>query len=206
MKSTSVRLLGVWEPMPKQIYIAIGNHRSYVGIKELIYSLQSSLSDSFSVKLTRELKSDSVNIIIDEFSGLFDLAVIKKTKELYPNTKIVIIATEFATPVSVLGLELTKTFNFFNSPDDWVKLILGSLRHLAGGVPSYMQLRYVGFVRALQYCDLLAVIHPAICRRSRSWSNSPGLAFRHHSRSTRKLAPFPSSNWAGFGTFQSASP
>lgn len=155
-------MLGVWEPMPKQIYIAIGNHRSYVGIKELIYSLQSSLSDSFSVKLTRELKSDSVNIIIDEFSGLFDLAVIKKTKELYPNTKIVIIATEFATPVSVLGLELTKTFNFFNSPDDWVKLILGSLRHLAGGVPSYMQLRYVGFVRALQYCDLLAVIHPAI--------------------------------------------
>jgi hypothetical protein len=148
--------------MPKQIYIAIGNHRSYVGIKEIIYSVQSALSDSLSVKLTRELKSNSVNIIIDEFSGLFDLTVIKKTKELYPNTKIVIVATEFATPASFFGLDLAKTFNFFGTRDDWAKLILGSLRPLAGGMPSYMQLRYLGFVRALQYCDLLTVIHPAI--------------------------------------------
>ena len=148
--------------MPKQIYIAIGNHRSYVGIKEIIYSVQSALSDSVSVKLTRELKSNSVNIIIDEFSGLFDLTVIKKTKELYPNTKIVIVATEFATPVSFFGLDLAKTFNFFGTRDDWAKLIVGSLRPLAGGMPSYMQLRYLGFVRALQYCDLLTVIHPAI--------------------------------------------
>ena len=108
--------MGVWEPMPKQIYIAIGNHRSYVGIKEIIYSLQSSLSDSFSVKLTRELKSDSVNIIIDEFSGLFDLAVIKKTKELYPNTKIVIIATEFATPVSAPWSRVDQDLQFFQHP------------------------------------------------------------------------------------------
>ena len=88
--------------------------------------------------------------------------MIKKTKELYPDTKIVIVATEFATPVSVLGLELTKTFNFFGTRDDWAKLIFGSLRPLAGGMPSYMQMRYLGFVRALQYCDLLTVIHPAI--------------------------------------------
>ena len=141
--------------MPKPAYIAIGNHRSYVGIKEIIYSIQSALRESVSVKLTRELKSNSVNIIIIEFSGRFDLAVIKKTKELYPDTKIVIVATEFATPVSVLGLELTKTFNFFGTRDDWAKLIPGSLRPLAGGMPSYMQMRYLGFVRALQYCDLL---------------------------------------------------
>ena len=148
--------------MPQQVYIAIGNHRSFVGIKEIVHSVQSSLSESLSVKLTRELKSNSVNIIIDEFSGLFDLAVIKKTKELYPNTKIVIIATEFATAVSLLGVELTKTFNFFGTRDDWIKLIVGSLRPLVGGSESYMQMRYLGFVRALQYCDLLAVIHPAI--------------------------------------------
>ena len=148
--------------MPQQVYIAIGNHRSFVGIKEIVHSVQSSLSESLSVKLTRELKSNSVNIIIDEFSGLFDLAVIKKTKELYPNTKIVIVATEFATPVSLLGVELTKTFNFFGTRDDWIKLVLGALRTLVGGVPSYMQMRYHGFTSALQYCDLLAVIHPAI--------------------------------------------
>ncbi len=148
--------------MPQQVYIAIGNHRSFVGIKEIVHSVQSSLSDSLSVKLTRELKSNSVNIIIDEFSGLFDLAVIKKTKELYPNTKIVIIATEFATPVSLLGVELTKTFNFFGTRDDWIKLVLGTLRQLVGSPPSYLQMRYRGFVHALQHCDLLAVIHPAI--------------------------------------------
>ena len=62
--------------MPQQVYIAIGNHRSFVGIKEIVRSVQSSLSENLSVKPTRELKSNSVNIIIDEFSGLFDLAVI----------------------------------------------------------------------------------------------------------------------------------
>ena len=64
--------------------------------------------------------------------------------------------------MSLLGVELTKTFNFFGTRDDWIKLVFGTLRHLVGSPPSYLQMRYRGFVRALQYCDLLAVIHPAI--------------------------------------------
>jgi hypothetical protein len=133
-----------------------------VGIKEIVYSLHSSLSESFTVKLSRELKGNSVNIIIDEFSGLFDISAIKKTKELFPNTKIVIAATEFTTPVSVFGVELMNTFNFFGSLRDWRTLMVGALLPVFGGMPSYMRLRYLGFVRALQYCDLLTVIHPQI--------------------------------------------
>jgi len=148
--------------MPKQVYIAIGNHRSYVGIKEIVYSLQSALAEHVSVKLTRELKSNCVNIVIDEFSGVFDVMVIKRTKELYPNTKIVIAATEFITPLRFLGVGSTKTFNFFGSPRDWFKFGLGVLLPLLGGMPSYMQLRYLGFVQVLQYSDLVTTVHPRI--------------------------------------------
>jgi hypothetical protein len=162
--------------MPKQVYIAIGNHRSYVGIKEIVYTLQSALSEHVSVKLTRELKSNCVNIIIDEFSGIFDVTVIKRTKELYPDTKIVITATEFVTPVRFFGAGLTKTFNFFGSPRDWFKFGIGALRPLLGGMPSYMQLRYLGFVQVLAHCDLLTAVHPSIVPTVADLTGEFGLA------------------------------
>jgi len=148
--------------MPKQIYIAVGNHRSLVGINEIIYTLCSCFSESFSVALTRSLKPDCVNILIDEFASSADIIAIEKTKELYPNTKIVIVATEFVTPVSLLGVELLKTFNFFGNLRDWYVLLGGTVRSQFGGMPPYMGMRYRGFVRMLKYCDLLAVVHPAI--------------------------------------------
>jgi hypothetical protein len=146
----------------KKVYIAVGNHRSFAGIKEIVHSIQSALSAQFSVELSRELKGDSVNIIIDEFSGLFDVAAIRQVTELYPNTKIVIVATEFATSVSVLGIELMRTFNFFGTPLDWGRLLRDVAGSLAGGMPPYMRLRYVGFANALKYCSLLTAIHPLI--------------------------------------------
>ena len=181
--------------MPQQVYIAIGNHRSFVGIKEIVHSVQSSLSESLSVKLTRELKSNSVNIIIDEFSGLFDLAVIKKTKELYPNTKIVIVATEFATPVSLLGVQLTKTFNFFGTRDDWIKLVLGALR-------TFGRRRAAVYADALPSVSLarcnIATFSPSyirqFCQRFPSWCDNLDPASRRHSRCIRELVRFPSCN------------
>ena len=148
--------------MPKQIYIAVGNHRSLVGINEIIYTLYSCFSESLSVTLTRSLKPDCINVLIDEFASSADIIAIEKTKELYPNTKIVIVATEFVTPVSLLGVELLKTFNFFGNLRDWYVLLGGTVRTLVGGMPPYMGMRYHGFVRMLKYCDLLAVVHPAI--------------------------------------------
>jgi len=148
--------------MPKQIYIAVGNHKSLVGINEIIYTLYSALSENLSVKLTRSLKPDAVNIIIDEFASSADLLAIEQTKKLYPNTKIVVVATEFITPVTILGVELVRTFNFFGNFRDWRVLVGGTIRSLVGGMPPYMRSRYLGFVRMLKYCDLLAGVHQAI--------------------------------------------
>ena len=106
--------------MPKQIFIAYGNHATSLGIREIVHSLLSSLKSDFSIELTRELKSNCVNILIDEFSHPFDVAAIKKTKELYPKTRIVIAATEFVTPIKVFGVEIAKTFDFFENPAFWM--------------------------------------------------------------------------------------
>jgi hypothetical protein len=148
--------------MLKPIYIVLGNHKSTAGIIEIVYSLYSCLSENFSIELSRNLKKDCINIIIDEFSAASAADAIGQMKARYPNTKIVIIATEFVTPVSICGVKLMSTFNFFASPRDWRALLAGVVRSLRGGTPSYMRLRYLGFVRALRYCDLVAVIHPQI--------------------------------------------
>jgi hypothetical protein len=68
--------------MSEKVYISVGNHRSLAGIKEIVYALQSALSKHFLVELSRELKGDCVNIVIDEFSGLFDVSAMRKTTEL----------------------------------------------------------------------------------------------------------------------------
>ena len=148
--------------MPKQVYITVGNHKSLVGINEIIYTLYSALSENLSVKLSRSLKADAVNIVIDEFASSADLLAIEQTKKLYPSTKIVVVATEFVTPVTIFGVELIRTFNFFGNFRDWRVLVGGSLRSRVGGMPPYMRSRYLGFVRALKYCDLLTGVHQAI--------------------------------------------
>lgn len=148
--------------MPDKVYVVVGNHRSLVGINEIIYTISSALSENFSVEIITRLKQNSVNVLIDEFSSPAYVAAINETKQRYPNTKIVIVATEFVTPVRIFGLELTKTFNFFGAPRDWATLSVGALRALIGAMPSYMRMRYLGFVSALEYCDLLTSVQPAI--------------------------------------------
>jgi len=148
--------------MPEQVYIVVGNHRSLVGINEIIYAVYSALSENFSVEIITRLKQNSVNILIDEFSSPVHIAAIRGTKEHYPNTKIVVVATEFVTPVRIFGLEITKTFNFFGAGRDWAMLSGGALRALVGGMPSYMRMRYLGFVNVLEHCDLLTSVQPAI--------------------------------------------
>ena len=158
--------------MPEQIYIVVGNHRSMVGINEIVYTIHSALSENFSVEIVTRLKQNSVNVLIDEFSSPAYTVAISETKKRYPNTKIVVVATEFVTPVRILGLELIKTFNFFGAPTDWTGLLAGSLRALIGGMPSYMRMRYLGFVRTLEYSDLLASVQPAILQtlsEARAW-------------------------------------
>jgi hypothetical protein len=148
--------------MPDKVYIVVGNHRSLVGINEIIYTISSALSENFSVEIITRLKQNSVNVLIDEFSSPAYVAAIDETKKRHPNTKIVVVATEFVTPVRVFGADLMKTFNFFGAPRDWITLLVGALRAPIGGMPSYMRMRYLGFVSALEHCDLLTSVQPAI--------------------------------------------
>jgi hypothetical protein len=150
--------------MPEQVYIVVGNHRSMVGINEIVYTLYSALSENFSVEVVTRLKQNSINVLIDEFSSPAYTVAIDETKKRYPDTKIVVVATEFVTPVRILGLELIKTFNFFGAPRDWTGLFGGAVRSLIGGMPSYMRMRYLGFLRTLEYADLLVSVQPAILR------------------------------------------
>ena len=173
--------------MPKQIYIAVGNHKSLVGINEIIYTLYSSLSENLSVKLTRSLKPDAVNIIIDEFASSADLLAIEQTKKLYPKTKIIVVATEFVTPVTLLGVELVRTFNFFGNFRDWRVLVGSTIRSLVGGMPPYMRLRYLGFVRMMKYCDLLVVYTKQFCRQLQNWQPNQRRTFQRRLWSIHEL-------------------
>jgi hypothetical protein len=144
------------------IYIVVGNHRSVTGIQEIVHTILSCLGKEFPVQLSSGLKNDKINIVIDEFSVWSDRVAMKETKELYPNTKLILIATEFIMPVSALGIELTKTFNFFGRLHEWQRFLTDFIRPLLGKQPSYMRLRYLGFVRALKYWDVIAVVHKDI--------------------------------------------
>ncbi len=148
--------------MENDVYIVVGNHRSVLGINEIVYCLYKSLSANFSIKLTRQLKNNRVNILIDEFSNGIDILAIEETRRRFPNTKIVIVATEFITPVSLFGVGLTRTFNYFGGPRDWRSLFLSAIRRQRRRQPSYMQLRYDGFTRAIKSCDVVVSVHPKI--------------------------------------------
>ena len=144
------------------IYIVVGNHRSILGIQEIVHSLQSSLTKSLSVRISSNIKNNAINVIIDEFSLLSDATAMKQTKELYPDTKLVLVATEFITPVSLFGVELFRTFNFFGRMDDWLTLLTDGVRSLRRRAPSYMRQRYLGFVEAVKHCDLVVAVHVGI--------------------------------------------
>jgi hypothetical protein len=144
------------------IYIVLGNHVSVAGIQEIIFTLKSSLSDKFSIKVTQTVRTNCVNIFIDEFASGSTVIALERVKAEHPNTKIAIVGTEFVTSVSLLGLRLFDTFNFFGTMQDWSALVSGVTRELLGGKPPYMHMRYRGFAQALGYSDLLAIIHPPI--------------------------------------------
>ncbi len=141
------------------IYIVVGNHNSTAGIQEIVHSLHGCLAKTFTVKVTQRIKNNRVNIIIDEFCIKSRILAMKRAREFVPNTKFVIVATEFVTPLRISSVELMRTFNLFGGFQDWRTLLTGFGRTLRGGMPSYIQLRYGGFVHALECCDLLVGVY-----------------------------------------------
>jgi hypothetical protein len=147
--------------MSRDAYLIWGNHASTSGIGEVAFTVASSVGDRYALRASRSLVPGELNIIIDEFCNPHFVSQLSQVKRADPATRYVIVATEFITPISILGLELTRTFNFFWGATDWINLA-ANLRQGANRLPTYMHRRYLGFVEALKVCDLLAFVHPSI--------------------------------------------
>ena len=143
-------MLGVWEP-----YQHTGYRRNF------IYYLPV-LSSEFKVELSPSFKKDRINIVIDEFSKPSFGKLLRTLKARNPRTKIVLVATEFVTPVELFRREFGATFNYFGETRDLVDLGKSCARVLLGRRPTYMRQRYRGFADILDVVDLLVVLHPAI--------------------------------------------
>jgi hypothetical protein len=146
------------------VNLVVSNHSSTHGIGEILFTIYHLFSGEFKIHRAAQLRKNSINVIIDEFSRPYFVREVRSIKEEHPGTRVVIIATEFITPVKVLGAELTKTFNFFGSSADWINLCRSSAREAVGKLPLYMQRRYKGFIKCLEVADLLIYLHPEMER------------------------------------------
>jgi hypothetical protein len=148
--------------MKQDAYLLWANHTSTAGIGEISFTVAACLADRYVLKPTRTIRPGKLNIIIDEFTNPYFVKQLADIKNNDPTTKYVIVATEFITPVSIFGVELSRTFNFFWGAKDWRNLVGDRLLQGANRLPSYMHRRYLGFMKALTVCDLLVFVHPSI--------------------------------------------
>lgn len=147
----------------KECFIVLGNHSTYHGIGDLVYMLDAYFSKRLSTKVSQFIVPNQINVMIDEFSNPQLVNYMAEFKRTYPETKFVILATEFVTKIDILGLSFGTTFNFFHfldSPRNLAKLIAYKL-----GIkkrPPYLLARCQGFINALSICDLVLCAHPNI--------------------------------------------
>lgn len=149
--------------MNQEAYLIWGNHASTDGIGEIVFTVAACMADHYVLRPTRTIKPGKLNIIIDEFSNPHFVSQLAEVKKNNPGTKYIIVATEFITPVSIFGVEFARTFNFFWGAKDWLNMTKNQLQG-ANRLPSYMHRRYLGFLEAMNVCDLLVFVHPSIGR------------------------------------------
>jgi hypothetical protein len=150
--------------MPERVCcIVVGNHDSYVGIVEMVHALHSYFSRHFTTLVSKSLVPGAINVLIDEFSKQYLIRMMQEVRSADPKTRFIIMATEFVTRMSPLGIFLGNTFNHFNTAEDY----RDPLRHLGYTLglrrtPPYYEARYQGFVAALSSVDLVLCAHPAV--------------------------------------------
>jgi hypothetical protein len=149
----------------RDCYIIIGNHTSYVGIGEILYTLNAYFSRRYRTYVSQSIVPNHINVIIDEFSTDARLEYFRQMKRNHPGTRFVLMATEFITEITLLGFCFGNTFNFFDLQDDYRYLLslLANRLHLRGRLP-YLHARYLGFVQALAVVDLVLCAHPGVSR------------------------------------------
>src|SRR5947209_13080817 len=119
------------------LYLVSGNHESTHGIGEILYLIYHAFSGEFAIKRSNNIKKNEINIVIDEFSKRYFVHEVRSLRKLHPDTRIILIATEFITPVKLFGLKITETFNFFGGYRDWRNFCRGKLLQLVGRLPRY---------------------------------------------------------------------
>jgi hypothetical protein len=142
--------------------LVYGNHASSRGIEEILFAIHRCLSREFSVQFSPSFKRDRINIVIDEFASPYVGNILRTLKKQHPRTQVVLVATEFVTPVVLFGHEVARTFNFFGEARELIDLLRSAARVLIGRRPVYMLQRYKGFANILDIVDLLVVLHPEI--------------------------------------------
>jgi len=147
----------------RDCYLIVGNHNDFSGIGEALYTLTAYFSRHFRVFISRSVVPDAINVITDEFSRPQFVEFLHDLKRTHPNTRYIVMATEFVTRIVVAGMELGHTFNFFGLRDDarlLVRLLAYRLR--VKKLPPYLTSRYQGFVQVLPAIDLVICAHAAV--------------------------------------------
>lgn len=159
-------------PAKSDCVIVLGNHASHAGIGDIVYSISDYFSRDYRVSTAEGVAPGKFNIIIDEFSNPYFVQFLKEAKQANRGTRYAIVATEFYTPFSLLGLRLGATFNFFGGVRDWASggRIAASRLSLGLYQLPYMHRRFIGFLAALEIADAVLTIHPKILESLGAWA------------------------------------
>ena len=149
--------------MRRNCFLVIGNHERYGGIGDVLFTLATYFSRHFNVLVSESLVPNEINVLIDEFSQRTFVDNVRRTRVEYPNTRFILMATEFVTEMSIFGCSFGNTFNYFDIRDNfrqWLELIaykFGIKPHA-----PYLLSRYRGFVDVLDCVDLVLCTHIAV--------------------------------------------
>ncbi len=147
----------------RNCYIVLGNHQSYSGIVEMVHALHATFSRHYPTYVSQWLVPGAINVVIDEFAKPAMVDLMRQVRQSHPQTRIVVMATEFITQMAPLGIPLGNTFNYFGAADGSKDLLRHALyRSGVRKIKPYFEARYAGFVDALPLMDLVLCAHQAV--------------------------------------------
>lgn len=139
------------------LFIYIGNHGKQEGVEDYLALLKKVLdSRGFQVEVSSTLRTNSINIIIDEFTNYIENCRIAEFRKNNPNNQCVFLLTEFAE--RKFGVE---SFNHFGGLFDsaFIALINVCLRLLRD---DFASVRISDFAVLLLYSPVLAIYSLAV--------------------------------------------
>jgi hypothetical protein len=129
----------------------------------MVEMLHTFFSRHFNTYVSTYIVPGAFNAIVDEFArpGMADIVI--QHKQAHPDTRIVLLATEFITHMRFCGLDLGNTFNFFSFKQAR-KELFGLIAHQMKlrQMPPYYVARYRGFAELYPSADLVLCAHHAV--------------------------------------------